>query len=100
LGFERLIKFRNPDTHHIGIFIHGRRYAVSNLYVDLAIFGDAGDARASCRKSRDVSSRGKFAARDTIGGRWRWMMLDVLFLALGLGFFAAGCLYLYACDRL
>jgi hypothetical protein len=51
-------------------------------------------------KSRDVSSRGKFAARDTIGGRWRWMMLDVLFLALGLGFFAAGCLYLYACDRL
>jgi hypothetical protein len=28
------------------------------------------------------------------------MMLDVLFLALGLGFFAAGCLYLYACDRL
>jgi hypothetical protein len=33
-------------------------------------------------------------------GRWRLMMLDVLFLAIGLGFFAAGCLYLYACDRL
>jgi hypothetical protein len=28
------------------------------------------------------------------------MMLDVLFLAIGLGFFAAGGLYLYACDRL
>jgi hypothetical protein len=27
-------------------------------------------------------------------------MLDVLFLAIGAGFFAAGCLYLYACDRL
>jgi len=25
-------------------------------------------------------------------------MLDVLFLAIGAGFFAAGCLYLYACD--
>ena len=33
-------------------------------------------------------------------GRWRLMMLDVLFLAIGLGFFAAGCLYLYARDRL
>ena len=31
---------------------------------------------------------------------WRLRMLDVLFLALGLGFFAAACLYLYACDRL
>jgi len=27
-------------------------------------------------------------------------MLDVVFLALGLGFFAAACLYLFACDRL
>jgi len=27
-------------------------------------------------------------------------MLDAIFLAIGLGFFAAGCLYLYACDRL
>jgi len=27
-------------------------------------------------------------------------MLDALFLAIGLGFFAAGCLYLFACDRL
>jgi hypothetical protein len=27
-------------------------------------------------------------------------MLDLLFIALGLGFFAVGCLYLYACDRL
>jgi hypothetical protein len=28
------------------------------------------------------------------------VMLDVLFLVIGTGFFAAGCLYLYACDRL
>jgi hypothetical protein len=41
---------------------------------------------------------GKFAPRDAADGRW--MMLDAVFLALGLGFFAAGCLYLYACDRL
>ena len=27
-------------------------------------------------------------------------MLDVLFIAIGLGFFVAGGLYLYACDRL
>jgi len=27
-------------------------------------------------------------------------MLDALFLAIGLGFFAAGCLYLFACERL
>jgi len=27
-------------------------------------------------------------------------MLDVVFLAIGLGFFAAACLYLFACDRL
>jgi len=27
-------------------------------------------------------------------------MLDIVFLAIGLGFFAAACLYLYACDRL
>jgi hypothetical protein len=27
-------------------------------------------------------------------------MLDLLFIAIGVGFFAAGCLYLYACDRL
>jgi hypothetical protein len=28
------------------------------------------------------------------------VMLDVVFLAIGLGFFAAACLYLFACDRL
>jgi len=27
-------------------------------------------------------------------------MLDIVFLAVGLGFFAAACLYLFACDRL
>jgi len=27
-------------------------------------------------------------------------MLDIVFLAIGLGFFAAACLYLYTCDRL
>jgi len=27
-------------------------------------------------------------------------MLDLLFIAFGLGFLGAGCLYLYACDRL
>jgi hypothetical protein len=27
-------------------------------------------------------------------------VFDAIFLAVGLGFFAAGCLYLYACDRL
>jgi len=27
-------------------------------------------------------------------------MLDIVMLAIGLGFFAAACLYLYACDRL
>ena len=27
-------------------------------------------------------------------------MLDLLFLAIGLGFFAVGFLYLYCCDRL
>jgi hypothetical protein len=27
-------------------------------------------------------------------------LLDFLFLGLGLGFFAAACLYLFACDRL
>jgi len=27
-------------------------------------------------------------------------MLDVVFLAVGLGFFAVCCLYLFACDRL
>jgi len=27
-------------------------------------------------------------------------VLDIIFLAVGLGFFAVGCLYLYACDRL
>jgi len=27
-------------------------------------------------------------------------MLDVLFIAIGLGFFVVGGLYLYACDRL
>lgn len=27
-------------------------------------------------------------------------VFDIAFIALGIGFFAAGCLYLYACDRL
>jgi len=27
-------------------------------------------------------------------------MLDLVFVVIGLGFFAAGCLYLLACDRL
>jgi len=27
-------------------------------------------------------------------------MLDLVFLAIGLGFFGAACLYLFACDRL
>ncbi len=27
-------------------------------------------------------------------------MLDLLMIAIGLGFFAVGCLYLSACDRL
>jgi hypothetical protein len=27
-------------------------------------------------------------------------MLDVIFVAIGAGFFGACCLYLYACDRL
>jgi len=27
-------------------------------------------------------------------------MLDIVFLAVGLGFFAGACLYLFACDRL
>jgi hypothetical protein len=27
-------------------------------------------------------------------------MSDVIFVVLGLGFFAGACLYLYACDRL
>jgi len=30
----------------------------------------------------------------------RTEVLDAIFLAVGLGFFAASCLYLYACDRL
>jgi hypothetical protein len=30
----------------------------------------------------------------------RAKVLDLIFIAVGLGFFAAGCLYLYACDRL
>jgi hypothetical protein len=28
------------------------------------------------------------------------IVFDVIFVATGLGFFAACCLYLYACDRL
>jgi hypothetical protein len=28
------------------------------------------------------------------------VMSDILFLGIGLGFFAAACLYLFACDRL
>jgi hypothetical protein len=27
-------------------------------------------------------------------------MGDVIFVVLGLGFFAAACIYLYSCDRL
>jgi len=27
-------------------------------------------------------------------------VFDVIFIAIGVGFFAASCLYLYACDRL
>jgi hypothetical protein len=27
-------------------------------------------------------------------------MGDIIFVVLGLGFFAAACLYLYSCDRL
>lgn len=39
------------------------------------------------------------------GCRWRakireTIVLDIIFLVVGLGFFAASCLYLYACDRL
>ena len=34
------------------------------------------------------------------GNFLRMAMLDIVFLGIGLGFFAAGCLYLYACDRL
>jgi hypothetical protein len=29
-----------------------------------------------------------------------WYMSDVVFVAIGLGFFATACLYLFACDRL
>ena len=31
---------------------------------------------------------------------WRTLMWDVVMLALGLGFFAAGIGYAYACERL
>lgn len=30
----------------------------------------------------------------------RAKVLDLIFIAVSLGFFAAGCLYLYACDWL
>jgi hypothetical protein len=28
------------------------------------------------------------------------VMIDFIFVAAGIGFFAAACLYLFACDRL
>jgi hypothetical protein len=77
------------------IFINKRCHTASNFYLDVAIFPRnrmptrGGLARASRLCAAHVTPR-----------RWRSMMLDAVFLALGLGFFAAGCLYLYACDRL
>jgi hypothetical protein len=35
-----------------------------------------------------------------IGPSRRAKVLDFIFIAIGIGFFAASCLYLYACDRL
>jgi hypothetical protein len=32
--------------------------------------------------------------------RWGWHMLDIVFIALGAGFFLACVVYTYACDRL
>jgi hypothetical protein len=34
------------------------------------------------------------------GASRRTKVLDIIFIAIGVGFFAASCLYLYACDRL
>jgi hypothetical protein len=39
------------------------------------------------------------ANRNDLTGE-RGCMSDMLFIAIGLGFFAASCLYLFACDRL
>ncbi len=80
------------------------RCAASNLYVDLAILGAERDVHASTRVALEArvascAFEGECSSRHG-AGRWRLMMLDAVFLALGLGFFAAGCLYLHACDRL
>jgi hypothetical protein len=62
--------------------------------------------RSAAWRSRDRGKcvgcleAGEFRQTALIAGPWRMTMLDMLFLALGLGFFAACCLYLYACDRL
>jgi len=53
---------------------------------DLRAAGSGSNARL-CASRRDLTDGAA-------------MMLDVVFLALGLGFFAVACAYLFACDRL
>jgi hypothetical protein len=50
------------------------------------------------------SARNLIRSRPSISAcRCEWVrnsMTDLLFVTIGLGFFAASCLYLFACDRL
>jgi hypothetical protein len=72
--------------------------SICDLYFDAREFGSNVNAAVMIYRAPSARSRQRPAG---VSDRVRTSpMLDLLFVAIGLGFFAAGCLYLYACDRL
>jgi len=74
-------------------------------------YAPSGTSRSLIRARRDLQSNCELIHRktpcwkraDIVTGNkcyWRIRMWDVVVLALGLGFFAAGIGYAYVCDRL
>jgi len=74
-------------------------------------YAPSGMSRPPIRARPDLRSESRLIHRnrpyrrraDDVAGNerdWRILMWDVVMLALGLGFFAAGIGYAYACERL
>jgi len=74
-------------------------------------YAPGGTSRPSIRIEAGPANRSELIHRktpcwkpaDIVSGNkryWRILMWDVVMLALGLGFFAAGIGYAYACERL
>jgi len=83
--------------------------SVSNFYVDLAILAarrGAGACGDPARPRIETPPNSRFLSGNALvppgmsADEWRLVMLDAIYLAVGLGFLAVAVLYVVACDRI